>query len=189
MSTLPGEVTRLLRRVNEGDRSAVEGLLPLVYDELRALAAVHLSGERADHTFQPTSLVHEAWIRLSSKPNFDWADRKHFYRTAATVMRWILVDHARKRRRQKRGGETVRVPLDDQLAQFEERSQDLVALDEALKKLETIAPRQTDIIEMRFFAGMTRKEIAECLGISERTAQADWSLARAWLLREIKQGN
>ena len=185
MSTLPGEVTRLLKRVDDGDRNAVEELLPLVYDELRALAAGRLRYERSDHTLQPTALVHEAWLRLAEKSQPHWTDRKHFYRAAAVVMRCILVDHARARRRQKRGGATEPLPLDEHLAAFEERAIDLLALEEALQKLETIAPRQTDIIGLRFFVGLTSKETADTLGISERTAYADWSLARAWLLREI----
>ena len=185
VSSVPGQVTRLLKRIDAGDRDAVGELLPLVYHELRALAAARLIGERAGHTLQATALVHEAWLRLAGKTHPQWTDRQHFFRAAATVMRYILVDHARQRKRRKRGSGAVRVPLDEQLAAFEERAIDLLALDEALEKLENIAPRQTDIIELRFFAGLTTKETAETLGISERTAHADWSLARAWLLREI----
>lgn len=185
VSVLPGEVTRLLRRIDGGDREAVGDLLPLVYDELRALAAARLTGERTDHTLQPTALVHEAWLRLNARSRSNWADRKHFFRAAAAVMRHILVDHARQRRRLKRGGGAESVPFDDQLAVFEERAIDLIALDEALSKLEAISPRQTDVIELRFFGGFTTKETADMLGVCERTAKADWSMARAWLLREI----
>lgn len=185
VDTMPGEITRLLQRVDGGDRDAVEQLLPLVYEELRVLAASQLAGERPGHTLQPTALVHEAWIRLSEKSHPRWSDHKHFYRAAAVVMRCILVDYARARRRQKRGGGAQTLPLDEQLALFEERALDLIALDEALRKLEAVAPRQTDIIELRFFAGLTNKEAAQTLGISERTAQADWRLARAWLLEEM----
>jgi RNA polymerase sigma factor (TIGR02999 family) len=185
---LPGEVTRLLRRVDSGDREAINHLLPLVYGELRAMAGACLSGERRDHTLQPTALVNEAYLKLAAKDDPHWTDRRHFYRAAAVVMRSILINHARERRRQKRGGgEMKKIPLDDHLAVFEERALDLVALDEALEKLETIDARQTEMIELRFFAGLSIKEAAEVMGVSERTLQADWSLARAWLLREMDE--
>lgn len=184
VSRLPGEVTRLLQRVDAGDRQAVESLLPLVYDDLREIAAAQMRGERGSRTLQPTALVHEAWIRLNRKPR-RWTDRKHFFRAAAAVMRFILVDSARDRRRSKRGGGVPLAPLNEHLLAFEDRAFDLVALDDALQKLERIAPRQTDIIELRFFGGLTMSETAELLGVSERTVHADWRLARAWLLREI----
>ena len=184
-TALPGDVTRLLRRLDAGDRDAVADLLPLVYHQLHSLAASYLRGERHGHTLQPTALVNEAWLRLANKEDPKWESRRHFYRAAAAVMRSILVNHARDRRRLKRGGQSKQVPLDEALLAFEERALDLIALDEALTKLEGIDPRQTDMIELRFFAGLTIKETAEALGVSPRTVDADWSLARAWLLREM----
>lgn len=186
MLALPGEVTRLLQKIDAGDRSAVQELLPLVYDELRALAAGRMAGERADDTLQPTALVHEAWLRLVLRSQPHWTDRRHFFRAAAIVMRHILVDRARDRRRQKRGDGCAAVPFSPELFAFETRAHDLLALDEALRKLETIAPRQAELIELRFFAGLTMEQAAETLGISPRLAYSEWRLARAWLLGEIE---
>jgi RNA polymerase sigma-70 factor (ECF subfamily) len=186
MLTPPGDVTRLLQRVSAGDRRAVQELLPLVYDELRLLAAARMTRERADHTLQPTALVHEAWLRLVNCGQPQWKDRRHFFRAAAAVMRHVLVDRARQRQRQKRGGGCQAVPLGPEFIAFEERAHDLLALDEALSKLERIAPRQTDLIELRFFAGLTMQQAAETLGISPRTAYTEWRLARAWLLHELE---
>ncbi len=185
VADVPGEVTWLLRRIDEGDRGAVESLLPLVYRELREIAAARMAQEAPDHTLQPTALVHEAWIRLVETPQRPWTDRKHFYRAAAAVMRHILVDHARARDRLKRGGGQEPIPLGPDSIAIEDRAHDLVALDEAMQRLEAFAPRQIDLIELRFFAGLTMEESAQALGISERTAYTEWRLARAWLLREM----
>ena len=182
---LPGDVTRLLGRLDAGDRDAIAELAPLVYNELHALAVNYLRHERDDHTLQPTALVNEAWLRLASREDPRWENRRHFYRAAAIVMRSILVNHARDRRRLKRGGQSKRVPLDDALLAFEDRAVDLIALDDALTKLALLDPRQIDIVELRFFAGLTIKETAETLGVSPRTVDADWSLARSWLQREM----
>lgn len=186
MTGLPGEVTRLLHRLEDGDRSAVEPLLPLVYEELRALASSQMRGERRDHTLQPTALVNEAWLRLNRTPR-RWDNRHHFYRVASMVMRYILVDSARQRRRCKELAGLDSGEIDENLLSFEDRALDMIALDDALTRLETIAPRQTDIIELRFFCGLSVKETAELLGLSERTVNADWHLARAWLLREMDE--
>jgi RNA polymerase sigma factor (TIGR02999 family) len=174
-----------LGRLDAGDRDAIAELAPLVYNELHALAAHYLRHERNDHTLQPTALVNEAWLRLASREDPRWENRRHFYRAAAIVMRSILVNHARDRRRLKRGGQSKRVPLDDALLAFEDRAVDLIALDDALTKLALLDPRQIDIVELRFFAGLTIKETAETLGVSPRTVDADWSLARSWLQREM----
>jgi RNA polymerase sigma factor (TIGR02999 family) len=187
MRELTGDVTRLLRRLDEGDRQALREILPIVYDELRALAAARLAAERPDHTLQPTALVHEAWLRLESKSQPRWNDRQHFLRAAATVMRCILIDHARHCGRQKRAGGANAPSPCTHLQAFEEHALDLLALDDALERLADLAPRQADIIELHFFAGLTMKEAGDVLGISERTAHADWRLARAWLLREMQE--
>jgi RNA polymerase sigma factor (TIGR02999 family) len=184
-STLPGEVTRVLRRLHEGDREAVRALIPLVYDELRTIAAAALVRERTGHTLQPTALVHEACMRLLGDEPGPWHDRRHFYRAAATVMRYILVNHARDRKRLKRGGGRQRLPLDDAMAVYEDRAIDLLALDEALVRLESVNARSVEVIELRFFAGLTIEETANVLGVSRRTVEVDWSHARAWLLREM----
>lgn len=188
VTTVPGDVTRMLRRLDEGDREAVACLLPLVYDELRTLAARRLAREPAGHSLVPTALVHEAWLRLTGKAQPHWNDRQHFFRAAAMVMRCILVDRARARKRRRRSEVTqtgAGQHSNRLIVAFEERALDLLALDEALQKLETVDPRQADLIELRFFAGLSNKEAAEMLGVSPRTASIDWSLARAWLQREM----
>ncbi len=181
-----GEITRLLQRVNEGERTAFEPLLGLVYQELRAIAGPRMAGESSDHTLQPTALVNEAWLRLVGTASPNWVDRGHFYRAAAAVMRHILVDHARRRRADKRAIGSRGSLLDATAIAFEDRAHDLVALDEAMKRLEAIAPRQIDIIELRFFGGLSMKQIAEFLGISERTAFTEWRVARGWLLSQLE---
>lgn len=179
------EISRLLQRLEAGDGDVYAELLPLVYDELHAIAAGYLRRERAGHTLQPTALVNEAYLRLANRKSPAWKDREHFYRAAAAVMRSILVNHARDRRRLKRGGDVQRIPLDESLAAFEERAIDLLALDEALTRLAALDRRQSELVELRFFAGLELREIAEILGIAERTVQADWALARAWLRQEL----
>jgi RNA polymerase sigma-70 factor (ECF subfamily) len=181
----PGDVTRILADLCGQDRTVMAELLPLVYEDLRRLADGLFSHERRDHTLQPTALVHEAYLRLMQQSPERWQSREHFFRAAAVVMRHILVNHARDRRRLKRGGAANQVPLDDGLAVFEERAIDLVALDEALSRLAEFDKRQAQIVELRFFAGLSPAEVGEVLGVSPRTVEGDWALARAWLLREI----
>ena len=179
------DTTMLLKRASDGDESAVNDLMPLVYKELRALAEHYLQGERPDHTLQATALVNEAYIRLIKQEDVEWRSRAHFFAVAAQAIRRILVDHARTHERIKRGGGRQRVRLDEDLAVREERDLDLVALDEAMERLATLNPRQAQIVEMRFFAGLALKEVAGFLGVSPRTVDGDWSMARAWLRREL----
>jgi len=182
------EVTLLLDRVNDGDSSAAEALMPLLYDELRGLAGGYLRGERAGHTLQPTALVHEAFLKLVGQKNADYKSRGHFMAIAAVAMRRILVNHAQKRSAAKRGGGAKRVPLDDDLAVVESRDIDLVALDEALNRLGERDARKARVVEQRFFAGMEMSQIAENLGVSLVTVKRDWEFARTWLAREIQAG-
>jgi len=159
--------------------------MPLVYDEFRALAAHHLAGERKNHTLQPTALVHEAYLRLIDQTRVDWQGRTHFFAIGSQAIRRVLIDHARGKARAKRGGGMARVTLDDAIALAPQRDEDLLALDEALEKLEKLDPRQAKVVEMRFFGGMTVEEVAEALGVSKRTVEGEWTMARAWLLREL----
>lgn len=178
----------MLARLSAADRDAIVDLLPLVYDELHRVAVGQMCRERADHTLQPTALIHEAYMRLVSREDGRFKDRRHFYRTIAVVMRSILINYARDRKRIKRGGDVARLPLHEAHAAFEERAIDLIALDAALEKLASFDPRRAEMIELRFFGGLTIAETAEVLGVSERTVQGDWALARAWLRREMCAG-
>jgi len=184
---MPGtsEVTALLEQVGRGHGSAIDRLLPLVYDEMKSLAEHHLRGERAHHTLQPTALVHEAYIKLVRQTRVRWRDRAHFFAVAAQAIRRILIDHARTRNRRKRMGTRTRIPFTNTLPVFEEASDDLIALDEALLKLASQAPRKAQVVEMRFFGGLTTEEVAAVLGINARSAERDWQYARAWLFREL----
>ena len=185
----PQRVTRLLDDVSGGDADAAALLLPLVYDQLRALAQAHLASERPGHTLQATALVHEAFIKLAGQEDVRWQNRAHFFGVAAQAIRRILIDHARTRNRLKRGGDHARVPLDDAAALPGAANAaapiDLLALDEALVELSALDPRQARIVELRYFAGMSMKEIAEVTGVSLRTAEGDWAMARAWLRRAL----
>jgi len=182
--------TLLLGRIESGDRAAGEELLGLVYGELRDLARTYMANERAGHTLEPTALVHEAWLRLmgAEAPGPGWADRAHFVGVAALAMRRVLVDHARRRAAEKRGGAARREPLDLLVETFESRGADLVALGEALERLEALDPELARIVERRFFAGATNAEVALDLGVSERTVERGWSTARAWLRAELGGG-
>jgi RNA polymerase sigma factor (TIGR02999 family) len=164
-----------------GSKSAVDQLLDVVYDELRRLAQGYLDRERPEHTLQATALVHEAYLKLVSQQSVGFRDRAAFFGAAATVMRRILVDHARAKRREKRGGDAVRIVLDEALAVFQEGADDLSSLDEALTALAALDQRKARLVELRFFAGVSMAETAQMLGISLRSAERDWTLARAWL--------
>jgi RNA polymerase sigma-70 factor (ECF subfamily) len=180
------EVTALLAQLSKGNEQAAGELIPLVYKELRRLAASYMSRERPDHTLQATALVHEAYFKLVQQRSVDWQSRAHFLGIAAQVMRRILVDYARNHLSDKRGGGCRPVPLDDNLAFTPERSLELVTVDIALERLARIDPRQSKIVELRFFGGLTVEETAEVLGISPKTVKRDWSIAKAWLHRELK---
>jgi RNA polymerase sigma factor (TIGR02999 family) len=184
----PGELTGLLQAWHGGDRAALDRVLPVVYDELRALAARQLSRERAGHTLQTTALVHEAYLRLAGQHVGDWKNRAYFFGAVATIMRRVLVDHARRRLRDKRGGGVAILPLDGTLEPVAPESDtgvDVEALDLALDRLAAIDARQARIVELRYFSGMTIEEIAEVLGISTGTVKRDWTVARAWLFAEL----
>lgn len=183
------DVTKILKEACEGDDSAVKRLMPLVYDELRALAASYLRHERPDHTLQATALVHEAYVRLIKQEDVEWHNRAHFFGVAAQAIRRILVDHAKGRSRAKRGGGHHRLRLDEGVALFDAPNQDLLALDRALKKLAAVHGRAARVVELRFFGGLNREEVAEFLRISLRTVADDWRLARAWLRRELQKGS
>ena len=180
------DATRVLVSARQGDQEAAEELLPLVYQELRGLAGRYLRGQRPGHTLQPTALVHEAYLRLIRQKDAGPADRSHFVGLAARAMRSILVDHARARMTAKRGGGQQRVPLDDAVSLFESRSADLLTVDEALKQLAEFDERQSRIVELRFFGGLTTDEAADVLGTSTRTVEREWRMARAWLRRQVQ---
>jgi len=185
MAPSPQQVTQLLVAWGGGDRAALDELMPLVYEELRRLAHHYMSRERAGHTLQTSALINEAYLRLVDQKNINWQDRAHFFGIAARLMRQVLVEYARKRRYAKRGGEARRVPLDEAMIVSEERAADVVALDDALKSLAEIDPRQSQIVELRFFGGLSIEETAEVLGVSPGTVMRDWTLAKAWLRRAI----
>jgi len=179
-------ITQMLHLWSDGNREVLEDLMPLVYDELHRQAARFLSRERRDHTLQTTALIHETYIKLIDQREVDWESRTHFFAIAAKLMRRILVDYARKKNREKRGGETVKLPLEEAaLVVGKEKSIDLMALDEALTKLEKIDRQQARIVELRYFSGLSLEETAEVLKISRTTVATDWAMAKAWLHREL----
>ena len=182
------ETTRLLRAWSEGDETALERLVPLVDAELRRLARHYLRQERPDHILQTTALVNEAWVRLINWPDVSWQNRAHFIGIAARLMRRVLVDEARRRQAQKYGADVVQVSLANAEGIAHGKSADLVALDDALNELATFDERQSKIVELRFFGGLSLEEIGAALKISARTVQREWSLAQAWLYRELSKG-
>lgn len=181
----PGEVTHLLAQLREGEREAESKLITLVYEELRRLAAYYLRGERPEHTLQPTALVHEAYIRMTKLHNVDWQGRSHFFAIAATVMRRILVDHARAQQAEKRIGFREAISLDEALVVSPARSTELIALDDALEQLSKIDARKSKIVELRFYGGLSEEETGVALGISTRTVKRDWRVAKVWLYNEV----
>jgi RNA polymerase sigma factor (TIGR02999 family) len=182
---LSHNITHLLKEWSAGDQRALDELTPLVYEELRHRAARYLRRERPNHTLQTTALIHEAYLRLVDAKDVQWQGRAHFFAIAANLMRRILVEHARRRNADKRGGSFIRVPLDEAVAVAKEVDVDLLAIDEALDRLAAIDPQQARVIELRFFSGLSVEETAEALGVSPKTVKRDWSMARAWLRREI----
>jgi RNA polymerase sigma factor (TIGR02999 family) len=181
-------VTELLARWSRGDESARDVLVPLVYDELRRIARRCLAGQRSAHTLQPTALVHEAYLRLAGRDSVDLHDRVHFFALAAQMMRQILIDHARKRGAAKRGGHTVNVVVDQISAVSTQPSLDVLVLDDALKRLALLDPRQSQIVELRFFGGLSIEKAAEVVKISPATAKRDWTTARLWLHQAMSDG-
>jgi len=186
MTPPASEVTQLLNAWCKGEEGALEKLAPLVESELRQLARVYLSKEAPGNTLQPTALVNEVFVRLIEWKTVKWQNRAHFYAIAAKLMRRVLVNQALRRRRQKRGGSVVLVSLTEAAPVTEQRSADVVALDEALRKLAGFDDRKSQLVELRFFGGLSAEETAEVLGTSLRTVHREWSLARAWLFRELR---
>lgn len=180
------DITTQLLAWRAGEASARESLFPLVYDELRRIAHRQMAGERAGHTLDTTALVHEAYLKLVDQTRADWTDRTHFFAVAANAMRRILVDYARRYRTDKRGGAPVRVSLTDGMLVAEQRADTLLAVDEALTELARIDERLSRVVECRFFAGLTEKETAEVLGVTERTVRRDWTKAKGWLHRTLE---
>ena len=181
----PGDVTRLLAAWSEGDAKALEELIPLVYDELHRLAQMHLARERAGHTLQPTAVVHEAYLKLVDQKRVSWKNRGHFFAVAAQAMRRLLVDHARRRDAEKRGGAVTLIPLEVADPAVAPRETDVLALDRALEKLAALDARQAKVVELRYFGGLTLDETADVLGSSASTVGRAFRLAKAWLHREL----
>jgi RNA polymerase sigma factor (TIGR02999 family) len=182
------EVTRILNAIQEGDPRAADELLPIVYQELRRLAAYKMASEAAGHTLQPTALVHEAWLRLTG-PDHQWQSRSHFFAAAAESMRRILVDHARRKKSQKRGGGVEPEALDEAQIVLAAPEDELLAVHEALDQLATEDRAAAELVKLRYFVGMTMEEAAAALGVSLRSAERLWTYARAWLRREIRKQN
>lgn len=185
MSSSPQEVTQLLIAWSNGDQAALDELIPLVYGELRRVARRYMGRERAGHLLQTTALVNEAYLRLIDANRVQWQNRAHFYAIAAQLMRRILVDYARSHNYVKRGGAARHLELEEAAVFSADQAPDLVALDDALKSLAAFDPRKSQVVELRFFGGLSVEETAEVLNVSPRTVLSDWSLAKAWLLREI----
>lgn len=180
------EVTRILDAIGQGDHRATAELLPLVYEELRQLAAQRLAQEKSGQTLQATALVHEAYLRLVGDGGIEWANRRHFFAAAAEAMRRILVEQARRKRRVRHGGGKQRIDLDDACSLVQPRPDDLLAVDEALTRLASLNPIRAEVVNLRFFAGLTMPEIAQALGISLPTAERYWAFARTWLYADLK---
>jgi RNA polymerase sigma factor (TIGR02999 family) len=183
----PEGVTELLLKWREGDDSAMDRLMPLVHGELRRLACGFLHHERPGHTLQATALVNEAYLRLVRSSRVQWRDRAHFFAVSAQLMRRVLIDEARKRGYQKRGGDATRVTLEETSAVADERPVDVLALDEALRRLAEHSPRKGRIVELRFFGGLTTEEIAEVLGVSVDIVKREWRTAKLWLMRMLNE--
>lgn len=185
MSQAP-EITRMLREWSKGNRAALEELIPLVYTELHRQAARFMRRENPAHTLQTTALIHETYLKLVDQREVNWKNRAHFFAIAASLMRRILVDHARSRNREKRGGDLLKLPLDEAaLVGIDEKNIDLIALDEALDRLAEMDERQARIVELRYFSGLSLEETAAALGISRSTVAEEWAVAKAWLHREL----
>jgi RNA polymerase sigma factor (TIGR02999 family) len=182
---MAGEITQLLAEIRNGDRGAESRLAPLVYDELHRIASRYMHQERPDHTLQSTILVHEAYLQLVKQEDRNWQNRSHFFAIAAQLMRRVLVDHARSRNAAKRGGRQVKLQLEDVLVFSDAKCEELIVIDQALTRLAELDARQSRIVELRFFTGLTEEEIGEVLGISSRTVKREWLVAKAWLHGEL----
>lgn len=185
MASSAPDVTQLLVNWSHGDRSALEQLMPLVYGELRRLASSYLRRERSNHTLQSTALVHEAFMRLSGQHEIEWKNRAHFYGIAAQMIRRILVDYARSQHAEKRGAGAIKLELDENLAAAQDSNLDLLGLNRALERLAALDERQSRIVELRFFTGLSVEETAEVMQLSPATVKREWNSARAWLFREM----
>jgi RNA polymerase sigma-70 factor, ECF subfamily len=186
MSGSQGNLTQLLINYGHGDRKALDEILPKVYSELKRLAAGYLRKEFSNHTLQPTALVHEAYLKLIDQKSVQWQNRAHFFGVAAQLMRRLLIDHARSRKASKRGGTTPKISFDEGLHWVEkDKSPDLLVLDDALTRLSTLDARQARTVELRYFGGLSIEETAEVLNTSPATVKRDWTLAKAWLYREL----
>ena len=186
---LPTEVTQLLDQWSAGDKQALDGLMPFVYEELRRMAQRHMARERPDHTLQATALVNEVYLKLRNERAAQWKNRVQFFAVAAQMMRHILVDHARRNARAKRGGGAQQITLDEAMLVSGTRADEMLALDEALQKLEQLDKRKSQVAVMRFFAGLTAEETAEALGVSVETVTREWRFARAWLRTELSEAS
>ena len=189
MDASPGDVTSLLNKLADGDQEAGAKLVPLVYNELRRLAARCLQRERENHTLQATALVHEAYLKLTAQRSARWQNRAQFFALAAQAMRRILVDYARTQQRIRRGGKQQKVTLDEALLVSPGRTEELIAVHESLSRLEKLDPRESRIVELRYFGGLTVEEVAEVLGISSKTVTREWNTAKAWLYGDLKDGH
>ena len=187
MAPSPGSITRLLVDWRDGDKAALDRLIPLVYKELHRLAGYYMRRQRADHTLQTSALINEAYLRLIDHKNMRWENRAHFYAVAAQAMRRILVDHARSGGYQKRGGGALKVSFDEAVIGADERAAELIALDDALKDLAVIDPRKSQIVALRYFGGLSVDETAEVIGVSPVTVMREWRSAKGWLLRAISK--
>jgi RNA polymerase sigma factor (TIGR02999 family) len=189
MDASPGDVTSLLNKLAEGDQEAGAKLVPLVYNELRRLAARCLQRERENHTLQATALVHEAYLKLTAQRSARWQNRAQFFALAAQAMRRILVDYARAQQRIRRGGKQQKVTLDEALLVSRDRTEELIAVHESLSRLEKLDPRESRIVELRYFGGLTVEEVAEVVGVSSKTVTREWNTAKAWLYGDLKDGH
>ncbi len=179
------DATQTLAEITAGSANAADRLMPEVYDRMRGLARSMLDRESPNHTLQPTALVNEVYMKMVDQKRVDWRGKSHFFAIGAKVMRRILVDHARTKKRHKRGGQWQRIPLADEMRVSNRNDEDVLAIEEALEKLSQVDPRQAEIVELRFFGGLTVQEVAEVLSVSKRTIEAEWTMARAWLRREL----
>jgi RNA polymerase sigma factor (TIGR02999 family) len=188
MTSPPPNVTELLRNWSDGDKQAQEKLFQVVYNELHRQAARYLRNENPGLSLQTTDLIHEAYLRLINQQHVEWQNRLHFFAISAKVMRRILVDHARSREAAKRGGSAIRLPLEEAMVVLPGQDLDFVALDEALNRLTQVDAQQSQVVELRFFSGLSVEETAKVLDVSERTVKRDWNVAKAWLRRELSRG-